>query len=109
MTLPPPIYTPPPKAKPAPRRTTVGRAFKSGSTSGTTDVDDTDDTEDIHSAGRQINPLTGRSDKDGSSEDGDTQKRKPPSMSGLLSDSTLKVLLQLQEQTSSAESGRRTD
>jgi len=103
MTLPPVIPLPLPKAKPAQRRTNVGRIFRSGSTSATNDIDETDETEEGSGVGSQVRPVAGRSGKDGSSEDDDLPKRKPQSPTGLLSDNTLRNLLLVQEQASAAD------
>jgi hypothetical protein len=103
MILPPVIFTPPPKVKQTKRRTAIGRVFKSGSTSASDDIEETGDSEEVAGNGQQVRPIAGRSGRDGSSGRDDSPPYKSRSMPGLLSDSTLKILLQVQEHAQPAD------
>lgn len=95
VTLPPLVYTPAAKPKTPRRRIGVGRLQKNGASS-ISDVDETEESGDLDAFGRQVTPIAGRS---GDPPDSSGQHRKTRSTTGLLSETTLRNLLQAQERT----------
>ncbi len=88
VTLPPLIYTPVPKPKTTRRRVGVGRLQADG------DVDETEDAGNVQAVRGYVLPVDGRSQDDPDSSD---QRRGKPGPTGRLSETTLKVLLLVQE------------
>ena len=91
VTLPPLIYTPVPKPKTTRRRVGVGRLQANG------DVDETEESGDVQAVGGYVTPITGRSQDDPDTTD--QRRGKPGLTAGRLSETTLRVLLQMQERT----------